>query len=213
MAIFICPNCGNRTESSERTAGFQSRAKGCKKCGFGCATNPDGGARPCDTPMSGAPESEPPTPAAGDQTANDNATADEAGEKKLRLVDLPEDILLLFCDYLEEENLLDRAEVLDDAAVLEEHRRTDDPCSSSQQPSQYETDDPDLGQLPLDGARLDVGIIVSNGHGSQVGEQCNEDDERPEIHPLTPTEFAASDAAGCGTPSAKVQASSRHRVR
>ena len=35
MAIFICPNCGNRTESSERTAGFQSRAKGCKKCGFG----------------------------------------------------------------------------------------------------------------------------------------------------------------------------------
>src|SRR6202008_3494935 len=35
MAIFICPNCGNRTESSERTAGFQSRAKGCKRCGFG----------------------------------------------------------------------------------------------------------------------------------------------------------------------------------
>jgi PAS domain-containing protein len=35
MPIFICPNCGNRTESSERTAGFQSRAKGCKKCGFG----------------------------------------------------------------------------------------------------------------------------------------------------------------------------------
>jgi hypothetical protein len=35
MPIFICPNCGNRSESSERTAGFQSRAKGCKRCGFG----------------------------------------------------------------------------------------------------------------------------------------------------------------------------------
>ncbi len=35
MAIFICPNCGNRSESAERTAGFQSRARGCKKCGFG----------------------------------------------------------------------------------------------------------------------------------------------------------------------------------
>ena len=35
MPIFICPNCGNRSESSDRTAGFQIRAKGCKRCGFG----------------------------------------------------------------------------------------------------------------------------------------------------------------------------------
>ena len=35
MPIFICPNCANRSESSERAAGFQSRARGCKKCGFG----------------------------------------------------------------------------------------------------------------------------------------------------------------------------------
>ena len=35
MPIFICPNCGNRSESSERTAGFQTRARGCKRCGFG----------------------------------------------------------------------------------------------------------------------------------------------------------------------------------
>jgi PAS domain-containing protein len=35
MPIFICPNCGNRSESSERTAGFQTRAKACKRCGFG----------------------------------------------------------------------------------------------------------------------------------------------------------------------------------
>jgi PAS domain-containing protein len=32
---FICPECGDRSISTERTAGFQSRAKGCKKCGFG----------------------------------------------------------------------------------------------------------------------------------------------------------------------------------
>ena len=35
MPIFICPNCGNRSESAERTAGFQTRAKACKRCGFG----------------------------------------------------------------------------------------------------------------------------------------------------------------------------------
>ena len=35
MANFICPNCGNRTTSQERTAGFSTRPKGCSKCGFG----------------------------------------------------------------------------------------------------------------------------------------------------------------------------------
>jgi PAS domain S-box-containing protein len=35
MAHFICPNCGARSTSSERTAGFRRNAKGCAKCGFG----------------------------------------------------------------------------------------------------------------------------------------------------------------------------------
>ncbi len=35
MPIFICPNCGNRTTSSERTAGFREQARACAKCGFG----------------------------------------------------------------------------------------------------------------------------------------------------------------------------------
>ena len=35
MPIFICPNCGDRSISTERTAGFQDRARACKKCGFG----------------------------------------------------------------------------------------------------------------------------------------------------------------------------------
>src|ERR1700750_1686989 len=35
MPFFICPNCGNREVSAERTAGFSTRPKGCAKCGFG----------------------------------------------------------------------------------------------------------------------------------------------------------------------------------
>ena len=35
MPFFICPNCGNRLQSGERTAGLSSRPKGCPKCGFG----------------------------------------------------------------------------------------------------------------------------------------------------------------------------------
>jgi PAS domain-containing protein len=35
MPHFICPNCGNRSVSTERTAGFSERARGCSKCGFG----------------------------------------------------------------------------------------------------------------------------------------------------------------------------------
>jgi PAS domain-containing protein len=35
MPFFICPNCGNREMSGDRTAGFTSRPKGCSKCGFG----------------------------------------------------------------------------------------------------------------------------------------------------------------------------------
>ncbi len=35
MPFFICPNCGNRELSNDRTVGFSSRPKGCSKCGFG----------------------------------------------------------------------------------------------------------------------------------------------------------------------------------
>ena len=35
MPFFICPNCGNRELSGERTTGFSTRPKGCSKCGFG----------------------------------------------------------------------------------------------------------------------------------------------------------------------------------
>ena len=35
MPHFICPNCGTRSLSSERTAGFRREARGCSNCGFG----------------------------------------------------------------------------------------------------------------------------------------------------------------------------------
>ena len=35
MPNFICPNCGHRTSSKDRTEGFTTRPKGCDKCGFG----------------------------------------------------------------------------------------------------------------------------------------------------------------------------------
>ena len=35
VPYFICPNCGNRELSGERTAGFSTRPRGCSKCGFG----------------------------------------------------------------------------------------------------------------------------------------------------------------------------------
>ena len=35
MPYFICPNCGSRELSGERTAGLSSRPRGCSKCGFG----------------------------------------------------------------------------------------------------------------------------------------------------------------------------------
>src|SRR5881398_3733872 len=35
MPHFICPSCGDRSISSERTAGFRNQARGCARCGYG----------------------------------------------------------------------------------------------------------------------------------------------------------------------------------
>ena len=35
MPHFICPNCGDRSVSGERTAGFRNQARGCARCGYG----------------------------------------------------------------------------------------------------------------------------------------------------------------------------------
>ena len=35
MPNFICPSCGERSLSTDRTAGFRDRPRGCARCGFG----------------------------------------------------------------------------------------------------------------------------------------------------------------------------------
>jgi hypothetical protein len=35
VPVFICPNCGNRLTSNERTVGFRTTPRGCQRCGFG----------------------------------------------------------------------------------------------------------------------------------------------------------------------------------
>ncbi|KAH6603711.1 hypothetical protein Trco_008486 [Trichoderma cornu-damae] len=78
---------------------------------------------------------------------------------------------------LEEEDLLDGAEVLDDAAVGEVHGSAENPGAEGEEDAEDDGDDPDLGQLPLYRARLVVGIVVSDSDGGQISEQGKEDDE------------------------------------
>lgn len=72
---------------------------------------------------------------------------------------------------LEEQDFLDRAEVLDHAAVGQEHGAADDPGRDGEQAAEYHADDPDLAELPFDGAGLDVGVIVGYGDGGKIGEE------------------------------------------
>ena len=88
-----------------------------------------------------------------------------------------EDEPVLSQSNLEEENLLGRAEVLDNTTVLEEESTTDDPGGGSKQYSEDNGDNPDLGQLPLDGAGFEVSVIVGDGNGGKIGEQSDEDNQ------------------------------------
>ena len=77
----------------------------------------------------------------------------------------------------EEENLLDVTKVLHDTTALEEEGTAEDPGAHGKQYTEDDGNDPDLGQLPLDGS-LGVGcVVVSNGNGGQVGEEGNEDNQ------------------------------------
>jgi len=76
-----------------------------------------------------------------------------------------------------EENALDSTEVVNDTSVGKEHGTADDPGAESEHYTQNNGDDPDLGQLPLDGALFEVSIIVSYGNGGQISEQGKEDNK------------------------------------
>jgi len=78
---------------------------------------------------------------------------------------------------LEEQDLLRRTEVLDQTTVGQEEVSTDNPSGNGQEETKDDGNDPDLGQLPLDRAHLEVSIVVGNGDGGQVSEEGDEDDQ------------------------------------
>jgi hypothetical protein len=88
-----------------------------------------------------------------------------------------EDQPVLSESNLKEEDGLDSTEVLDDTTVGQEESTTDDPGTESEQKTKDNGDEPDLGQLPLDGARLRVGVVVGDGDGSQISEEGEEDNK------------------------------------
>lgn len=75
---------------------------------------------------------------------------------------------------LQEENTLDGTVVLNDTTVGEPKGATEDPGAHGEEGTQNDGDDPDLGQLPLDGTTLKVGVIVGDGDGSKISEQSEE---------------------------------------
>jgi len=58
-----------------------------------------------------------------------------------------------------EEDLLDGTKVLDDTAVGKEESTTNDPGTESEQYTEDNGDEPDLGQLPLDRAEFRVSVL------------------------------------------------------
>lgn len=78
---------------------------------------------------------------------------------------------------LQEKDTLDGTVVLDNTTVGEPKSATEDPGAHGKQCTQNDGDDPDLGQLPLDGTTLKVGVIVGNGDGGKISEESEEDDQ------------------------------------
>ena len=60
------------------------------------------------------------------------------------------------------------SEVLDDTAVVEEERATDDPGASSEEQTHDGRDDPHLGQLPIDRFPFVRRVVVGDGDGSNA---------------------------------------------
>jgi hypothetical protein len=88
-----------------------------------------------------------------------------------------EDQPILCKSNLEEEDGLDSTEVLNDTTVVQEEGSTDDPGTKRKQETEDDRDEPDLGQLPFDGTGIRVSVVVSDGDGSQIGEEGKEDNE------------------------------------
>lgn len=79
--------------------------------------------------------------------------------------------------HLEEEDTLDVAVVLNNTTLREPKSSTQNPGANGQQRAEHNGDDPDLGQLPLDGTAFKVGIVVCNSNGGQISKQREENDQ------------------------------------
>ncbi|EPE08776.1 hypothetical protein F503_04363 [Ophiostoma piceae UAMH 11346] len=80
---------------------------------------------------------------------------------------------------LKEDDLIKLTEVLDDTTVLGVgvHGSDSDPGANSQNNTEQDGHTPELGQVPLDGSLGEGSVIVSNGQGSDISENGNEDDQ------------------------------------
>ncbi|GKT51544.1 uncharacterized protein ColSpa_11725 [Colletotrichum spaethianum] len=80
---------------------------------------------------------------------------------------------------LEEDNLVEVTEVLDDTAVgaVGVHGGDSDPGTDSEDDTEEDGHTPKLGQVPLDRALGEGGVVVGNSQGGDIGENGNEDDK------------------------------------
>lgn len=110
----------------------------------------------------------------------DGANKLPAGERDVRLATAEtgdKDEPVLGERNLEEENLLGVAEVLDDTTVVQEQGSAEDPGTTGKKETEDDRNEPDLGQLPLDGGASVRSVVVGDGDRGNVGEQGDEDDE------------------------------------
>jgi len=78
---------------------------------------------------------------------------------------------------LQEEHTLGVTITLNHTASWEEEGATKNPGANSEQTTEDNRNNPNLGQLPLDRTGLEMCVIVSDSNGSQIREQSQEDNE------------------------------------
>ncbi|GKT86554.1 LOW QUALITY PROTEIN: hypothetical protein Ct61P_04404 [Colletotrichum tofieldiae] len=84
-----------------------------------------------------------------------------------------------FSGDLEEDDLIEVTEVLDDTTVgaVGVHGGDSNPGTDSEDDTEENGHTPKLGQVPLDGALGEGGVVVGDGQGGDIGENGNEDDK------------------------------------
>lgn len=115
-----------------------------------------------------------------EESGNDVDTSNGANElpgwKSLSTTGDEDEPVLSKGDF-EEQDFLNVAPVLHNTTRWQVHCATDDPSCDCKFDTEDDRDDPDLGQLPFDRLRVRVRIVVSDGNGSQIGKEGDEDNE------------------------------------